>query len=246
MKYIVFIVFWSFLLTSCMMTDKIGRIPVETPPFIKFSSGKILKVKEVGMTVGFGSSNELYGDGIPYDQDTITYFSNGSTTFANVGNGNFLPKFAEGKINVYKYDMWISKNMYFSQIDPPTGYGGDFHEKRTFIQDSASEEVHLLNYKSLKIMIPQSSPAWKVLENFKVTRTTSLLCILGGFGAFIAGSVIAGNAINKNQNSSVTNTGVTMIFGGMGVISVGSIFLGINRLKKNRVVGIYNGVIRPN
>ena len=233
-KYKAFYLIFPYIIfvSSCKIIDKVGREPKPQAPFVELKNGQTISAKEVGQEADF-NGNRIVVDGKAIKKKDVAAYSDGSQTYANIGKGTFARRIAEGKINAYdKYD-------YYSE------YLEGVRLKKLYIQDSGSHEISFMQFKTLMPMIPANTPAGKVLQNYKKTRTIWQLTTLGGFGCFIAGSMIAGSSISKNQSDTKVNHGVSMLFGGMGIMAVAAFPLQINKTKLNQALAIHNGVLAP-
>ena len=215
---------------SCHPVLKLGRRPAAVPPFVQLKDGTVIKAKEAGQEMEFDNSRIL-ADEQAFPRSQVAMYSNGEQTFVNLRKDKFGPKVAEGKIMVYS-------------VTNAAHYGYAYHDyHELYIQDSGSSELLYMRYRTLKPMIRDHTPAAHVLAGYKSTRTTLRLIMLGGFASFIAGSIIAGNGVMKNNGDAMIHTGTTMIFGGMGVMAGVYTPLYTGKTKMRRAIAVCNGVL---
>jgi hypothetical protein len=227
---VVVVTFLFTFLASCSPVLKLGKQPVALPPFVQLKDGTIIPAKEAGQEYEFGNGRVL-ADEQAFSRNKVRMYSNGEQTFVNLGKDQFGPKIAEGKIIVYS-------------VTNATHYGYAYRDySHLYIQDSGSSELFYMKYRALKPMIPTNTLAGKELSRFKNTRTAIRLTMLGGFACFISGTILAGNSIMKNNDEAKINTGLTMIFGGMGIIFGTTIPMFTNKMKMRRAMAIHNGVL---
>jgi hypothetical protein len=209
-----------------------GRRPAAVAPFVQLKDGTIIHAKEAGQEMEFDNSR-IVADDQAFPRNEVSMYSNGEQIFVNLRKGKFGPKVAEGKIMVYS-------------VTNAAHYGYAYHDyQELYIQDSGSSELSYLRYRALKKMIPDQTPAGHILNGFKRTRTVARLIMVGGFASFIGGSILAGKGVMKDNGDRMTGAGLTMIFGGMGVMLGGTIPLYTNKMKMRRAIAIHNGVLPP-
>jgi hypothetical protein len=215
---------------SCHPVLQLGKKPAAVAPYVRLKDGTVIHAKEAGQEMDFQNSR-IVADDQAFPRKQVAIYSNGEQTFANLHNGKFGPKIAEGKINVYS-------------VTNAAHYGYPYHDYgELYIQDSGSSNLRYMRYRTLKPMIPAYSPAGQVLAGYKQTRTVVRLTLLGGFAAFFAGTAIAGNGVMQNNGDGKIRTGMAMIVGGAGIITTATISLYANKTKMRRAVAIRNGVL---
>lgn len=228
-------------LFSCQTVTKLGRKPTAVAPFVKFKDGTVVQAKEVNMMSGLGD-NVVIADGKPYPQRDVVQISNGKQTLGKI-EGSFCPMIAEGRISVYsnsdarKFGYGPETILY----KPGGGYIVGNGEK-LYVQDSAGGKIRLLRYKSVKKLVPINTPAYPLLRQYKRTRLVGSLAMLGGLGCFVGGTVIASNGILQDKSDKRINTGVAMLFGGIGIMGGTTITLFTQKYKVDKIIAIQNGM----
>ena len=227
------VVFLLLFIASCKPAYRLGRQPAAVPPFVQLKDGTVIAAKEVGQESDFDKSR-IVADEQVFPRNKVALYSNGEQTFANLGHGKFGPKTAEGKIMVYA-------------ATNAAHYGYAYHDYlHPYIQDSGSSQLFYLRYRALKRMIPTGTAGYTMLTGAKNARTALRLTMLGGFACFVGGTLLASKGVMKDNGDSQINTGLTLIYGGMGITATSTVSVFIYKMKMRRAIAIHNGVLSPN
>jgi hypothetical protein len=215
-----------------------GKMPVRPTPFVQTETGTRISANKVEKT-----KKEIIADGQAYKLNDVSFYSDGKATYARVNGSAFAPRIAEGKLNLYQWEFQSTS------YDP--GFGGikssykTSTRRRWYLQDSGSNKVVFYDYSSLKSMIPAKSPAADLLRSYKMARRKSNLTLIGGFGLFIAGAYMAGDAILKDKSDAKVNLGLYTMVASAGVITYAITIRGRRASTLVKAFNTHNGVIMP-
>lgn len=249
-----FLLFVCLAAISSCTTPYMGKLPANHKPYVQLKNGTTVYAQEVGQEE-FGKGR-IVADTFSYRAKDVAFYGNGNQIFANI-KGSFLPKVAEGKINVYSttnaehygygnpaYGSPGKIIVYSGDNVTPLGFTNHTYGALLYVQGGKSQDIVELKYHNLKRMIPANTPAGLMLHNFKVTRTVLRLSFLAGVACFVGGSNIAGTAVLKNESDQKIASGLRLVAGGMCIMAAAPIALFTNKTKMKRAIGIYNGKSR--
>jgi hypothetical protein len=254
MRYgILLLLSLAVLLGSCNVVTKLGNTPEAHPPYLKLKDGTMVTAKSI--VADDDDKKNIVADDKLYKLRYVAEYSDGRQTYARLPNKQFGPLVYAGKINVYS----SSDARQFGYRDVENGgklkiYSGSDavlvghreggYGEHLYLQPANGGDPQDFKYAFLKRQIAPGAPGYADLQQFKRTRRTIYLVMLGGVASFVAGTIIAGNSVTKDKDGSGGNTNVGLYCMGGGMVAIaGSTFpLWTNRFKLRKAVARYNGV----
>ncbi len=232
MKKLALLVSTILLFGSCSrMIVPMGALPEKKPkPFVKLKTGTRIEPKNLAT-----KSRSIRADGKTYKKNDIAFYSDGRDTYGSIKRASFATQIYVGDINVYQT---ISTSTSVSS----TGHMHTHTHVKHYLQKEGTDKLTYFRYKSLTKLIPSTDLAFKYLKTFKRNQLIDNFGMLGGFGMFCGGTVVAGKATMSTSGKGL-GAGFGIMLAGVGAICTGYVMNAINHLNLKRAVAAHNGLI---
>ncbi len=162
-----FFCFWLIICmgASCRM-PRFAQVEPE-PPYIQTKDGRHIRSEVVEVQKSTrGSQKSIISNFDAFPAKAVAAYSDGKSSYWNVGDSIFAKKIISGKINLFTNRLTAA------------GKPASYKPLNFFVQSGNEGNVSRFSYNVLKTMIPQNASAYHYLDRYRKLNTLSY--VLGG------------------------------------------------------------------
>lgn len=180
-----------------------GKFEPEAP-YVVLKNGKRIEGEKVTKKEGtLFTKGKITVNGIVYKPKEVAMYSDGESTYANIGKNMFAEKYYGDSIKVFRY----SETVYSAPSMGPGGSGmtggGPHNRVRDYIQVGNTMAFKSFRYKTLKKMIPTGAPAYQYVKQYKQSKIITKSMVWGGVVMLFGGAIMGFNQLEKEKSPAV-------------------------------------------
>ena len=224
MKYVLF--FCILFIASCSV-PKFSKVPAEHP-FLTIKKGKTINAEYVERLTSKSNGTRLMADDNLYLPKTVSFYSDGINTFANIKDTQFAKKVVAGKINLYTANL--------------NSYGRPASSKPLFyyLQKGKADDLLPFSYSTIHASIPEHNQGMRYLKRYKTLNYISTLMSVVGLAITATGVYQIGEDKAGKPGLPQNPSGVAIAAGGLWTFIAAAIVKEENKVNLFRAVKKYN------